>query len=655
MSKLDRMNELITILNEASMEYYANDNEIMSNYEYDSLYDELEKLESELEVTLAGSPTQRIGYEAIDLLPKEPHATKMLSLDKTKDREVLKEWLGYNEGLLSYKLDGLTVVLTYNNGILTKAVTRGNGEIGEVITNNAKVVKNLPVNIPYKGELVIRGEAVISYSNFEAINSGIEEVAEKYKNPRNLCSGTVRQLNNAYVAERNVEIFAFTLVSYSGNEKISRREEQMQLLLKLGFAVVPYKRVNSSNILDAIYEYSEDVRDYDIPSDGLVLCLDDIEYAISLGKTSKFPKDAIAFKWQDEVKETRLLDILWSPSRTGLINPVAIFEPVELEGTTVSRASVHNVSVVRELKLGIGDTINVYKANMIIPQILDNITKSDNLIIPKVCPACGMEATLNNTDGATTLVCKNPNCCAKKIKSFTLFVSRNALNIEGLSEATIEKFIERGFIKKYIDIYKIARYRDEIIAMEGYGEKSYINLIDSIDKSKKTSLARVIYGLGIANVGVTMAKLLAKMVEYSAEKFANSEYDFLNGIEGIGEVIASSIVNYFKDEDNRCDYFALIDELELENIAINSSEEIFKGLTFVITGSLSNYENRDALKDEIVNLGGKVSGSVSKNTNYLINNEKTSSSSKNKKAKELGIEIISEEDYIKLLGGYYAD
>ena len=646
-NKLKRMKELIAILNEASKAYYAQDKEIISNFEYDKLYDELVALEKELELVLTNSPTNKVGYEVLDYLPKEEHISKMLSLDKTKDSEVLKEWLGDKEGLLSFKLDGLTIVLTYTDGKLSKAVTRGNGEVGEVITNNARVMQNIPLFIPYNGKLTIRGEAVISYSNFEIINNSIESEDEKYKNPRNLCSGSIRQLNNAYTADRMVDFHAFSLVDI--DREFSTREEQMLLLRSYGFDIVEYKKVTSDTILEEIESFSKKVQTYDIPSDGLVLCYNDIAYGKSLGSTAKFPKDAMAFKWQDEIKETKLLEIEWSPSRTGLINPVAIFEPVELEGTTVSRASVHNISIVRELELGLGDTIEVYKANMIIPQIAQNLTRSNSLVIPLNCPNCGGKTQIKETQGAKTLYCMNEECSAKKIKSFTLFVSRNALNIEGLSEATLEKFIQRGYIKNFTDIFKLDKYREDIIELEGFGEKSYNNLIKSIDNVKKTTLSRVIYSLGIANVGVNTAKIIAKFLNNDPFKLIDTDIKSLSEIDGIGEVIASSIIDYITNVANKGAYIELVGELEFEKAVISQKNMILAGKVFVITGSLNSYENRDALKNEIEELGGKVTGSVTSKTNYLINNDSLSSSSKNKKAKELGVPIITEQEYMQII------
>lgn len=645
--KKERMQELIKILNEASKAYYAEDREIMSNFEYDRLYEELEGLEKETGIVLSGSPTVSVGYESVEELPKERHESPMLSLGKTKSREELKDWLQGKEAILSWKLDGLTVVLTYRNGALFKAVTRGNGEIGEVITGNARTFKNIPLNIAFKGELVLRGEAVITYSDFEKINEEIPEAEAKYKNPRNLCSGSVRQLNNEITAKRNVRFYAFTLVSAEDVDFHNSREEQFRFLEKQGFEVVERKMVTPDTILSAISEFENKIPAYDVPSDGLVLTYEDIAYGKSLGRTAKFPRDAIAFKWADEIRETTLTEVEWSASRTGLINPVAIFTPVELEGTTVSRASVHNVSIVKELKLGIGDRITVYKANMIIPQIAENLTQSGNLPIPATCPVCGGETKIQNMNDTETLYCTNPECAAKKIKSFTLFVSRDALNMEGLSEATLEKFISMGFIHEYADLFHLMEHRDAIVDMEGFGEKSYANLVDSIEKARNTTLPRLIYGLGIANIGLVNAKMLCRHFDYDLDALQSAKEEELSDIEGVGDVIAGAFVSYMNNPANKEKIDHLLPELHLEKPESSTENQNLAGLSFVVTGTLNSFENRNALKEEIEKRGGKVTGSVTSKTECLINNDVTSSSSKNKKAKELNVPILSEEDFLQ--------
>ena len=649
-NETERMKELIEVLNKASKAYYAEDIEIMSNAEYDALYDELLMLEEKTGTVLAGSPTVNVGYEAVDNLPKETHESPMLSLDKTKDREALRDWLNGHEALLSWKLDGLTIVLTYENGTLSKAVTRGNGEVGEVVTNNAKTFINLPHKIAYKGKLIIRGEAVISYDDFNKINEEIPEEGAKYKNPRNLCSGSVRQLNNEITAKRNVRFIAFNYVSQGGlDTDFKLRSEQFDFLKKQGFEVVEYHKVTEDSILDKISYFAKMVANYPIPSDGLVLTYNDIEYGRSLGRTAKFPRDSIAFKWADETANTHLIDMEWSPSRTGLINPVAIFEPVELEGTTVSRASVHNVSIVKSLMLGIGDEISVYKANMIIPQIKENFTKSGNLTIPKFCPACSEKTQIKNENGVETLYCVNEACPAKQIKRFSLFVSRDAMKIDGLSEATLEKFISVGFIKKLSDIYKLAEHKEAICNMDGFGDKSYEKLIASIEKSRDVLLPNLIYALGILNVGLSNAKIICKAFDYDIEKIKNATVEEIAVTDNIGDVIATSVFDFFHDSEKLSEFNELVNEL---NILIPEKRETnsnIGGKTFVITGSLNTYENRNALKDLIESLGGKVAGSVSAKTDYLINNDVTSNSSKNKKAKELNVQIISEEDFNELI------
>lgn len=648
-SSIKKMKELGEKLREASRAYYQEDREIMSNVEYDALYDTLSALEKETGIVLADSPTVNVGYEAVEQLPKEEHERPMLSLDKTKEREALREFIGEHPTLLSWKLDGLTIVLTYENGELIKAVTRGNGIVGEVITNNARVFKNIPLKISFKGRLVLRGEAIITYSDFEKINETIGDADAKYKNPRNLCSGSVRQLNNEITAKRNVRFYAFSLVSAEGVDFRNSREVQFRWLNEQGFEVVEYRKVTAGTLDEAMDYFAEAVTTNDFPSDGLVALYDDIAYGESLGTTAKFPRNAMAFKWADEMRDTRLLEIEWSPSRTGLINPVAIFEPVELEGTTVSRASVHNISIMKELKLGIGDTIRVYKANMIIPQIAENLTGSGNAPIPHTCPACGQETVVKKENDVECLFCVNPGCPAKKIKSFGLFTSRDAMNIDGLSEATLEKFIARGFVHDFGDIFEISRYKDEIVEMEGFGQKSYDNLMESLERAKETTLPRVIYSLGIANIGLANAKVICRHFDNDLDRIRHASLEEVSDIDTIGPVIAGNLVAYFKDEDNNRRLNHLMSFLHIQEDS-PKQEQIFEGMNFVITGSLVHFGNRSEAKELIESLGGKVTGSVTKKTNYLINNDIQSNSSKNKKARELGIPILSEEDFRKLAG-----
>lgn len=647
-SKNERMKELVSLLNKASRAYYQEAQEIMSNYEYDRLYDELKELEDELGITLSNSPTVNVGYEVVSELPKERHESPMLSLDKTKEVEELKNFVGDQKVLMSWKMDSLTVVLTYRDGKLYKAVTRGNGEVGEVITNNAKVFKNVPVQIAYQGELILRGEAVIGYKDFEKINQEIEDVDARYKNPRNLCSGSVRQLNNQITAKRNVMFYAFTLVQADGVDFQNSRACQMEWLKSQGFTTVEYYMVTRDTVEDEVAKFSSKISENDFPSDGLVLTYDDIAYGRSLGRTAKFPRDSFAFKWQDEIRETVLREIEWSPSRTGLINPVAIFDPVELEGTTVSRASVHNISIMEELELGIGDRIEVYKANMIIPQIAENLTRSGVKDIPCKCPVCQGETKIRQVGNAKALYCMNPECQAKHVKSFALFVSRDALNIEGLSEATLEKFISRGYIHTFADIFHLDQYKEKIQKMEGFGEKSYKKLTESIEKARTTTLPRVIYSLGIAGIGLANAKVICRELKYDVESLLKVSEEELNEIQGVGEVLAKAFVGYFADAKHVENFRRLLNELTIPEETV-TKQQIFEGVNFVITGSVKHFANRGEVKELIESLGGKVTGSVTSKTNYLINNDVTSTSSKNKKANELGIPIISEETFLELV------
>ena len=649
MNKKQRMQELVELLNRAGRAYYQEAREIMSNYEYDALYDELVELEKELGTVMANSPTVNVGYEVLSELPKERHDSPMLSLDKTKEISRLKEFVGSQKTLISWKLDGLTIVLTYRDGKLFKAVTRGNGEVGEVITNNAKVFKNIPLQIPYTGELILRGEAVIGYKDFEKINETIENVDAKYKNPRNLCSGSVRQLNNEITAKRNVCFYAFSLVKAENVDFHNSRNEQFAWLAQQGFDVVEHYLVTSENLEDRVAYFAEKIVENDFPSDGLVLVYDDIAYGQSLGRTAKFPRDSFAFKWADEIRETRLLEIEWSPSRTGLINPVAIFEPVELEGTTVSRASVHNLSIMEELELGIGDTIEVYKANMIIPQIAKNLTRSGMAEIPKACPVCGGTTEVRQQNDAKSLYCTNPECQAKRVKAFALFVSRDALNVEGLSEATLEKFIAHGFIHKYSDIFHLDRHQEAIQTMEGFGEKSYANLIQSIENARETTLAKVIYALGISGIGLANAKMICKEFKNDLNKMLEATEEEMSQIQGVGPVMAKAFVSYFQNETHKEELMELLRELKIPEEETQEVELKLKDMNFVVTGSVAHFANRNELKEVIESLGGKVTGSVTGKTNYLINNDVNSTSSKNKKARELGVPILSEEDFLDLI------
>ena len=639
------MEEKVAFLNKAARVYYQESNEIISNQEYDRLYDELEALERETGIVLSNSPTVNVGYEVVSSLPKEQHPSPMLSLDKTKDIAALREWLGDKDGIMSWKLDGLTIVLTYENGQLIKAVTRGDGVTGEVITNNARVFDNIPVTIPYRDTVVVRGEAVISYEDFEKINDTIEDVDARYKNPRNLCSGTVRQLNNEITAGRHVKFFAFSLAE---GAPAALRQQQFQWIKSQGFETVEYVKVTAESIEDAVRDFEERIADFPLPSDGLVLVFDDIEYGRSLGSTAKFPRDSIAFKWKDEMRETRLREILWNASRTGLINPIAVFEPVELEGTTVSRASVHNLSIVRELKLGEGDEIKVYKANMIIPQIAENLTKSATVQPPDRCPVCDGITEIRSENGVETLHCPNPECPAKRIKSFTHFVSRNAMNIEGLSEATLEKFVDEGMVREFADLFELDKWRERIVTMEGFGEKSFENLLKAAEKAARTTPARLLFSLGIPNIGVANAKMIAKECRNDWNRICSLTEDELVEIDGVGDVMAGAYVEFFRDEEKKRIIDDLLTKLTLDQ-SFEESGGSLAGLTFVITGKVHHFENRDKVKEAIEKAGGKTASSVSSRTSYLINNDISSGSSKNRKAKELGVPIITEEDFLKMI------
>lgn len=647
MDKSERIKELVELLNKANKAYYQEANEIMTNFEYDKLYDELVGLEKETGMVLSNSPTVNVGYQVVSQLPKEQHNSPMLSLDKTKEVGALADFAGDRKCLLSWKMDGLTVVLTYENGELVKAVTRGNGLVGEVITNNAKTFKNIPISIPYKGRLTLRGEAIIKYSDFEQINREIEDADSKYKNPRNLCSGSVRQLNSQVTAERNVNFVAFALINADDVDFGNSIEQQYKWMESQGFQVVEYRVVTRNSMEDAVKYFAEKIQTYDYPSDGLVLMFDDIEYGLSLGTTAKFPRNGIAFKWEDEQAETTLKYIEWSPSRTGLINPVAVFEPVELEGTTVSRASVHNISIMEELELGSGDRIKVYKANMIIPQISENLTKSGIDDLPKECPVCGYATEVKAENGIKTLYCPNSQCPAKHVKLFTLFVSRNGMNIDGLSEETLEKFIDAGYIKEFADIFHLDRYYEEIVATPGFGQKSYDNLMDSVEKARTVELSALIYSLGIPNIGSANAKLICKAFNNNIEKIRNASVEELIEIDGIGEIMAEKFCQYFADEDNIKKLDNLLKEVNIAELEENTTPQNMDGLTFVITGSVEHFANRNELKSYIEKHGGKVTGSVSAKTNYLINNDAMSASSKNKKAKQLGVEIVTEEVFLE--------
>lgn len=638
--KIARMKELIDLLNKASMLYYQKSTPMMTDYEYDKLYDELVSLEKETNMVFSNSPTINVEPTVSTELEKTTHPHPMLSLSKTKNPDDLVSFIGNKEGLLSWKLDGLTIVLTYENGKLVSGVTRGNGIIGEVVTENVKKFKNIPLSINYTGRLVLRGEAIIKYSDFEKMN-----VDSEYKNPRNLCSGSVRQLDSSVTAERNVNCIIFALIEAS-SELSNYKDKNFEWLRSLGFETVEYVKVDKNNLKDEVLNYKEKIKTYDIPSDGLVLTFNDIEYGNNLGSTAKYPKHSIAFKWQDETAKTILREVDWMASRTGLINPVAVFDPVELEGTIVSRASLHNISILRELKIGLNDEIEVYKANMIIPQIANNITCSNNLVIPDKCPVCNHKTEIVTNNDITYLYCPNEFCFAKFMKRLSLFVSRNAMNIDGISEAILSRLINENMVKTYADLYNLSIYKDKIINFDGFGEKSYNNLIESIEKSRKVKLANFIYSLGIPDIGLSRAKLICSKFNNDIDVVSNLSYDKLSEIVGVGDVIAKEWIDTFKNPDFISEYNKIKKEIILiDNV---NNKTTLKDKTFVITGSVNNFKNRDELIEYIESLGGKVVKAISNNVDFLINNDITSTSSKNTKAKELGIKIISEDDLLKM-------
>jgi len=642
-----KIQELVARLNAASYAYYQEDREIMSDLEYDKLYDELVQLEKTTGIVLAGSPTRKVGYEVVSGLNKVAHDFPMLSLDKTKDPEALASFLGKEVGLLSWKLDGLAIALKYENGELQQAITRGNGTIGEDVTHNAKVFANIPLTVPFKEKFIVRGEAVIPFAEFEIINEN-EEV--KYKNPRNLCSGTVRQLDSKVVATRRVLFYALQLLG--GN--FSLKSEQLAWIADLGFDVAHFEKVTADTVIHVIDKFKNKILTEPIASDGLVLTYDDIAYSESLGATSKFPRDSLAFKWQDELVETTLLNIEWNTSRTGLINPVAVFEPVEIEGSVVGRASLHNVSILRALELSVGDRITVYKANMIIPQVAENLTrKQKDVLIPTNCPVCnGKSEVIGDPE---TLYCTNSSCPSQKIQSLSHFVSRDGMNIAGLSEQTLEKFSEAGFIADYIDLFAISKYKDEIIEMEGFGQKSYDKLIVAIEASKDIALPNFIHALGIKHVGLANAKLLCAYFGHDPIKIteactSESYLEDILEIKGFGEAISHSLHEYFSNESNIELFQRSLGLLRLKT-PTPSDLATLSGLTFVITGDVNQFPNRKALQEFIENRGGRVSASVSAKTSYLINNDATSTSGKNKKATQLDVPILTEDDFVKGFGG----
>lgn len=643
---MKRMKELIKQLNAAAEAYYNSEQEIISNKEYDALYEELQTLEAKLGA-LPESPTQRVGEKATGSRPKVSHEHPALSLDKTKEINILQKWLGYDkEGILSWKMDGLTIVITFMGGHMIQAVTRGDGFIGEDITDNAASFFGIPAEIPFMGKVIIRAEAVITYDEFIRINEELPADAEPYKNPRNLTSGTVRLLNG--IRDRIVESHAFELVEMEGG-KPQYIKEQFELLQAWGFKVVDHILVSGENLENQVYNLEKSIEQNPFPSDGLVLTYNDSVYGESLGVTGKFPRNAIAFKWEDETYNTILKEIEWSASRTGLLTPVAVYDPVEVDGSTISRASLFNVSYLQNLQLGIGDHILVYKANKIIPQLSDNLTKSNTAIIPTHCPICGGETSMltRESDGRKvhTLVCTNSKCPAKHLGRFSRFVCRDAMNIIGVSEKTLKRMIDMGYLHDLTDIYRLENYRAEIEAMEGFGKKSADKLFASIIASKVVEPWRFLYALDIPNVGRDASKKILRICGGSIEGFVKriqSGEDFLDA-EDVGDVTNQLILEWKKDEEKVKEMLELMELMQFTRS--KGAADVLKGKTVVITGKLKTFKNRDELIAFVEDNGGKVAGSVSANTSYLINNDVNSASSKNIKAKSLGVPIISELEF----------
>lgn len=647
---LEKMHKLISLIDKYRNEYYNEDREEVDNKEYDRLKDELDELERKAGFVLSNSPSLKVGCEVTSKLPKYTFKKPMLSLSKTKEVSGLQQFLSDKDGILSWKMDGLTVVVAYNNGELVSAITRGNGEIGEVITQNAKHFRNLPLRIPYKGKLVLRGEAVMTYSDFERINKGLVTSGDELKkNPRNLCSGTVRSVDSSVTKNRGVYWYAFELVS-ADCEIPNDIDKQFKWLNNNGFDTVQFMVVNSSNVVQAVMQFESIVesKKLDIPTDGLVLTYRDKKYGESLGVRAKSPRHSIAFKWEDEAVETKVIDIEWSPSRNGLITPVAIFEPVDIEGSTVSRASLHNVSIFAEKQLGYGDRIKVYKANMIIPQVLDNLDRTATCQIPGQCPCCGEPTVLHQDpkSGVYTLWCENSECAAKGTRSFEHFVARDAMNIDGVSTSTLNTLIECRIISDYASIYHINEHADEIINLEGFGYTSFMNIVNAVEKSRNVKPANLIYALGIPNIGLTTAKLICKHFGNDLVKTVTASYNDLINIDGIGDTIADSFTAYFADKNNAEAFVRLTKELNIIQEAVSNNTEM-NGITICVTGDVHIFKNRRAIKDIVENLGGKLTGSVSKSTSYLVTNDTTSGSRKNKAAQEYGIPILTEQQFIE--------
>lgn len=665
LKKVERIKELNQQLNQYRDSYYNNSVSEISDYEYDKLFDELKRLEEETNIVMANSPTHTVGYEVKSKLEKVKHSHPMLSLDKTKSVDELKKFAGSQDCLLTCKMDGLTVLLTYENGKLIQAETRGNGEIGEDITHNAKVFENIPLYIDYLGYLEVEGEAIITYSDFEKINSRLPE-DEKYKNPRNLATGSVRQLDNSIAAKRYVKFIVWKVQKIE--DEIENNNSFLHRLLfakQLGFDVVPLLTYsNNTSDKEDCEEMIENLRKYaankGFPIDGLVMTYNDILYGESLGVTDHHPKHSLAFKFYDDIYPTKLLDVEFTMGKTGILTPTAIFEPVEIDGTIVERASLHNLSIMNNLGITHkGQVVNVYKANAVIPQIdsveEDNVEVTDNnIIIPaENCPICGADTKIVKDNNSEILVCSNPDCKGKFLGKLSHFVSKNAINIDGLSEQTLQKFIELGWVSNFQDIYRLINHNKDMAVLDGFGKRSTNKLITAIENSRKTTLDRFIYALSIPLIGRSTSKDIAKYCNNDINVFMkvmieNKAHDFINSIDGFGDVMYKSLYDWWNEY---ClSFFELSKEFYFETTNENNNSSVdLLGKVFVITGGLNHYKNRDELIRTIEQLGGKVSGTVSKKTSYLINNDTKSKSGKNKKAIDLGIQIISEDEFINMI------
>lgn len=643
MNKIETIKNLTAKLLQYCDEYYNLDRPTISDAEYDKKFDELKSLEDETGFWLANSPTRKVQGQVLDCFTKVKHSKPMLSAAKTKDANEIKKFIGNRPFYCSYKLDGLTLVVRYENGEFVQAVTRGNGEIGEDVTAQAMMISNLPMHIDYNDKLELRGECVISWKNFHKINESLDE---PYSHPRNLAAGSLRQLDTNITKQRNLSYVVFECVSdlYDNNALFDSKLDELGYLDCLGFETVGRC---TGNIDDCIEGMQPEW--YQYPCDGLIFEMCMKSYSKTLPVTAHHEGCRMALKWADEMYETTLRDVEWNPTRSGLIAPVAIFDEIDLDWALTTRATLHNLSIIEQLELGIGDTITVYRSNMVIPKVYDNLTRSNTLTIPTTCPCCGEPTEIKYTDNSKVLMCTNPNCAAKKLAQFTHFVSRKAMNIDGLSEKTLELLISHGFLHNYKDIYHLKEHRDKLILLDGLGAKSVDKLLDSIEKSRDVTLDRFITALGIPNVGSSAAKAINQKFNGSYVDFVNAigrQFDFTT-LYDFGETMNDSIYNWF--EDNKEDMHNLAKELYFDTYEpIAVSENPFVGKTLVVTGKLNHF-TRDSINAKITSIGAKTAGSVSKKTDFLITTD-ASGSSKYKKAMELGVPVISEEEFLNMIG-----